>query len=114
MTTLKGKHALVTGGSRGIGRGIALELAAEGARGAVHYYQNEAAAKDTPRGAMAENGHCVDSPPGEQVALADVVARLAARPEGRVPGGTRWASSVTQAREMTEIGPSRTGTEVVS
>ncbi|HEV8673529.1 MAG TPA: SDR family oxidoreductase [Methylomirabilota bacterium] len=47
MTTLKGTHALVTGGSRGIGRGIALKLAAEGARVAVHYYQNEAAAKDT-------------------------------------------------------------------
>jgi enoyl-[acyl-carrier protein] reductase III len=47
MTTLKGKHALVTGGSRGIGRGIALGLAAEGARVAVHYYRNEAAAKDT-------------------------------------------------------------------
>jgi enoyl-[acyl-carrier protein] reductase III len=37
----------VTGGSRGIGRGIALQLAREGARVAVHYYQNEAAAKDT-------------------------------------------------------------------
>ena len=44
---LKGKHALVTGGSRGIGRGIALKLAESGARVAVHYYQNEAAAKDT-------------------------------------------------------------------
>src|SRR5712664_3235220 len=45
--TLKGKHALVTGGSRGIGRGIALKLAESGARVAVHYYANEAAAKET-------------------------------------------------------------------
>jgi len=45
--TLKGKHALVTGGSRGIGRGIALKLAEGGARVAIHYYVNESAAKET-------------------------------------------------------------------
>ena len=45
--SLKGKHALVTGGSRGIGRGIALKLAENGARVVVGYYQNEAAAKET-------------------------------------------------------------------
>ena len=44
---LNGKQALVTGSSRGIGRGIALKLAREGARVAVHYYQNEDAAKAT-------------------------------------------------------------------
>src|SRR5262249_622596 len=45
--TLKGKHALVIGSSRGIGRGIALKLAERGARVAVHYYPNEDAAKST-------------------------------------------------------------------
>ena len=44
---LNGKHALVTGASRGIGRGIALKLAESGARVAVHYYANDAAAKET-------------------------------------------------------------------
>jgi len=45
--SLNGKHALITGSSRGIGRGIALKLAESGVKVAVHYYQNEAAAKDT-------------------------------------------------------------------
>src|SRR5262247_141872 len=44
--SLRGKHALVTGGSRGIGRGIALKLAEAGARVAIHYYANEGAAKE--------------------------------------------------------------------
>jgi NAD(P)-dependent dehydrogenase (short-subunit alcohol dehydrogenase family) len=42
-----GKHALVTGSSRGIGRGIALKLAETGAQVAIHYYQNEDAARET-------------------------------------------------------------------
>jgi len=42
-----GKNALVTGSSRGIGRGIALELARRGARVAVHYFSNRDAAEET-------------------------------------------------------------------
>jgi len=45
--SFKGKNALVTGSSRGIGRGIALKLAKEGARVAVHYYRNREAAEAT-------------------------------------------------------------------
>lgn len=45
--SFQGKHALITGSSRGIGRGIALKLAKEGARVAVHYYQNRKAAETT-------------------------------------------------------------------
>jgi NAD(P)-dependent dehydrogenase (short-subunit alcohol dehydrogenase family) len=43
----KGKQAFITGSSRGIGRGIALKLAREGATVAVHYFQNHEAAAET-------------------------------------------------------------------
>src|SRR5436309_3389879 len=42
-----GTHALITGSSRGLGRGIALKLAERGVRVAINYRKNEAAAKDT-------------------------------------------------------------------
>jgi enoyl-[acyl-carrier protein] reductase III len=44
---LEGKTALITGSSRGIGKGIALALAESGVKVAVHYFQNEGAAKET-------------------------------------------------------------------
>ncbi len=47
MGALTGKTALVTGGSRGIGRSTAQRLGREGALVAVHYGFNEAAAKET-------------------------------------------------------------------
>ena len=52
--SLKGECALVTGSSRGIGRGIALKLAAEGVKVGLHYFQNETAAKET----LAEVRRC--------------------------------------------------------
>ncbi|MER7989884.1 SDR family oxidoreductase [Streptomyces noursei] len=47
MGDLYGKTALVTGSSRGIGRGIAQRLAHDGALVAVHYGTNDIAAKET-------------------------------------------------------------------
>lgn len=47
MGQLDNRTALVTGASRGIGRGTALRLAADGALVAVHYGSNEQAAGET-------------------------------------------------------------------
>jgi 3-oxoacyl-[acyl-carrier protein] reductase len=53
--TLAGKGALVTGGSRGIGRAIVRRLAADGAAVVFSYLQDEAAAKAVA-GEVAETG----------------------------------------------------------
>ena len=47
MESLAGKNILVTGGAKRIGRGIALRLAQEGARVAIHYNGSEAEARRT-------------------------------------------------------------------
>jgi NAD(P)-dependent dehydrogenase (short-subunit alcohol dehydrogenase family) len=45
--TITARHALVTGGSRGIGRGITLKLADHGVHVAINYLKDEASAKAT-------------------------------------------------------------------
>ena len=47
MQSLEGKVVLVTGAAKRIGRSIALALAAEGARVAIHYGESEAEARST-------------------------------------------------------------------
>ena len=46
MSSLAGKVAVVTGGSRGIGRGIAIELGKRGARVVVNYHASAGAASE--------------------------------------------------------------------
>ena len=55
MKRLEGKIALVTGGSRGIGKGIALRLAQEGALVIVHYGNRRIAAEEVVQ-AIREHG----------------------------------------------------------
>src|ERR1700732_4123817 len=47
QSSLAGKVVLVTGAARRIGRGIALRLAGEGARVAIHYHRSQAEARRT-------------------------------------------------------------------
>lgn len=53
MLSLENQVALVTGGSRGIGRAICQALAAQGARLIIHYNQNRQAAEEVSRSLQA-------------------------------------------------------------
>ena len=85
MTALAGRAAIITGGGRGIGRAIALELARAGADTLLAYRSNAAAAEAVAAeiGALGRRALAVQS----DVARADEVERLvdaAQRGLGRV------------------------------
>src|SRR5258708_2145310 len=98
-TSLRNRVALITGGRRGIGRGIAVRLAQDGARVAIAYRSNKAAAQQTLLQLQASGVDCVavetdisDAPRAEQL-LRTVVDRF-----GRIDvlvnnvGDFRWGT----------------------
>ncbi|MBW7958029.1 MAG: SDR family oxidoreductase [Anaerolineae bacterium] len=72
MLDFTDKVVLITGSSRGIGRVTAQLFAAQGARVAVHYHSNQAAAEETLRSLDGE-GHIIVR---GDIAKADEVAAL--------------------------------------
>ena len=75
---LGGKVALITGASRGIGRAIAIRLAAEGAKIAVNYAGNTAAAEEV-KAAIEQSGGTamlIQTDVSDAVAAAEMVARV--------------------------------------
>jgi NAD(P)-dependent dehydrogenase (short-subunit alcohol dehydrogenase family) len=56
MQPLEGRVVVVTGGAKRIGRAIALRVAKEGARVAIHYHESEAEARATALECGAERG----------------------------------------------------------
>ncbi len=59
MNGLKGKVAVVTGGSRDIGRAISMKLAAEGAQVCINYCHNEAKAQETLEAVRSTGGEAI-------------------------------------------------------
>ncbi|MEH2461471.1 3-oxoacyl-[acyl-carrier-protein] reductase [Nostoc sp.] len=59
MTLLQDKVAIVTGGSRGIGRAIAIELATQGAIAVVNYASSSAAAEAVVAEIIAAGGQAI-------------------------------------------------------
>ena len=84
MGTLDGQGALVTGGSRGIGRAIVKRLAADGAAVVFSYRQNETAAAEVVR-EVTEDGGRAFAVRADQGSLDDL-RRLAGQADEHLDG----------------------------
>ena len=71
---LKGKVALITGGSRGIGRAITLKLAGEGADVIINFFRKKSTAESTAQEARAKGvkAHIIKANVGEPEQIASM------------------------------------------
>jgi NAD(P)-dependent dehydrogenase (short-subunit alcohol dehydrogenase family) len=78
MSSLAGKCALVTGASKGIGKGIALELAARGCDVAVNYLRDAAGAEATVEAiaALGRRAFAVQAAVGDAAVAAAMFRRV--------------------------------------
>jgi 3-oxoacyl-[acyl-carrier protein] reductase len=97
--SLRNRVALITGGSRGIGKGIALRLAQEGARVAIAYRSNKTAAQQTLRQLQTNGADCVAVETDiSDAALAEQLVRTVVDRFGRLDvvvnnvGDFRWGT----------------------
>src|SRR5882672_5478315 len=94
---LAGKVVLVTGAAKRIGRGIALRLAAEGARVLIHYGGSE-------KEALATAAECGGAPVFranlEKVAEIEALFRQIEEQEGRLDGLVNNAARFTRFDPM--------------
>jgi len=117
---LEGKVALITGSSHGIGRGIALRFAAEGARVAVNYYSGEQNAADVVARIRADGGEAemyqadTSDTPRMQAVVQAVVERFGrldvyvnnANAGRRTPGASRSYLEISEEQLFEGFYPS--------
>ncbi len=75
MTSLRGQRALVTGASRGIGRGIAIELARAGAEVGINYRSHPEEAHEVVQRCeeLGAKAHLIEADLGRQAAVEKMV-----------------------------------------
>lgn len=111
MKNLKGKIALVTGASQGIGRGIAIELARNGARVVVNY--RDAGNLDRAEKVVAEIGELGGEAAAMECDVTDSKAVAALfKKSGKNSGGSTYSQTTPALRSPKTYSksPTRIGT----